>query len=621
MTTSLKVYRDGSWTDVSDRLAKLTHTVSSRDLEKLSLELVGSSVDVGDRVRLEVGGSAVFEGVVNERRLRVSGTLTTEATAYTDLILYERYVVYRSYPAGTSAGEVVRDMAQLEMNVDVEEVDEGPSLTTSWEVQNTSALEVMLNTARGTNHLLRMKPGRKLIFKPKTGASPTISISDEHVVSAEHVEDRWSLRNKIIYVGAGGKVLAEVSEPPADMPLVVHDPFLTDVDEAVRRAQTRLEMSREYGRQLRIKMHRADFEDLGVEAGMMASVSLSSLGLDEESLYVVETSYTPSENACEVMLGGRLEYFEDYLQEALHGDTASLFGKSIQIPELITTIASSVQATLKIQADRRVLRLYNKPPLIIENANNIVLNEDGHAQLSSNATSGWFETSCTPSNDLFNRWLRIHYSYVDGDGTVRADLYRADGSSIEQNIPQDYLFNYFPTYLGGLTEQNAFEWGGADCTLMDSENAVISRWSIRATKTATSQTMKIFYPANKALAQTLTGYRYLTVYLYSLADDPSLKIRIMETQTKYSEASIDHQGLAWRRYQIKIDTMNKAGGGAATMNWLEIETTLPTLYIDSDYVLAPAVREKLVLRFTLSRPSTTSVSPRIRLAKIVWLEG
>ncbi|MEM4343961.1 MAG: hypothetical protein QXT91_06450, partial [Candidatus Caldarchaeum sp.] len=134
-------------------------------------------------------------------------------------------------------------------------------------------------------------------------------------------------------------------------------------------------------------------------------------------------------------------------------------------------------------------------------------------------------------------------------------------------------------------------------------------------------TMKIFYPANKALAQTLTGYRYLTVYLYSLADDPSLKIRIMETKTKYSEASINHQGLAWRRYQIKIDTMNKAGGGAATMNWLEIETTLPTLYIDSDYVLAPAVREKLVLRFTLSRPSTTSVSPRIRLAKIVWLEG
>ncbi|MEM1937965.1 MAG: hypothetical protein QXX49_07415 [Candidatus Caldarchaeum sp.] len=621
MTTSLKVYRDGSWTDVSGRLAKLTHTVSSRDLEKLSLELVQASIDVGDRVRLEVGGSAVFEGVVNERRLRVSGTLTTEATAYSDLILYERYVVYRSYPAGTSAGEVVRDMAQLEMNVDVEGVEEGPSLKTSWEVQNTSALEVMLNTARGTNHLLRMKPGRKLIFKPKTGASPTISLSDEHVVSAEHVEDRWSLRNKIIYVGAGGKVLAEVSEPPADMPLVVHDPFLTDVDEAVRRAQTRLEMSREYGRQLRIKMHRADFEDLGVEAGMMASVSLSSLGLEEERLYVVETSYTPSENFCEVMLGGRLEYFEDYLQEALHGDTASLFGKSIQIPELITTIASSVQAALKIQADRRVLRLYNKPPLILENANNIVLNEDGHAQLSSGATSGWFETSCTPSNDLFNRWLRVHYSYEAGGGAVRADLYRADGSPIDQNIPEDYLFNYFPAHVGGLTEQNASEWGVEDGRLTDSENAVISRWSIRATKTATSPTMKIFYPADKNLAQTLTSYKYLTVYLYSLADDPNLRLRIMETQTKYSEAVLNHQGLAWRRHQIKIDTANKAGGGASTMNWLEVETTLPTLYIDSDYLLTPAARERVVLKISLTRPTPSHPSPKVKLVKIVWTEG
>jgi hypothetical protein len=35
---------------------------------------------------------------------------------------------------------------------------------------------------------------------------------------------------------------------------VVHDPFLTDSSEALRRAQVRLALNREYGRELRLEV-------------------------------------------------------------------------------------------------------------------------------------------------------------------------------------------------------------------------------------------------------------------------------------------------------------------------------------------------------------------------------
>ena len=46
-----------------------------------------------------------------------------------------------------------------------------------------------------------------------------------------------------------------------------------------------------------------------------------------------------------------------------------------------------------------------------------------------------------------------------------------------------------------------------------------------------------------------------------------------------------------------------------------------TLHIDSDYIFIPATREQLKLKFTLTRPSPESESPRVKLAKFVWREG
>jgi hypothetical protein len=614
----LEVLRDGVWRELTQYLTQLTHTASSRDMEKLELELFDAVVQAGERLRLLSDAATVFEGVIYEKRTAQEQHLRCTATAYTDLILYERHIVYRSYPVGVSAGEIVRDLASLEDGVDVSGVVDGPSLKSPWEIQNATALEVLLRVAKGTNHMLRMKPGKHLVFRPKTPGTPSATITETDIVSAEYSEDRWRLRNRVVYVGAGGRVLADVGEPPADMPLIVNDPFLTDPDEALRRAVTRLEMGREYGRQLRLRMHRAVFERLGLEAGSTIRLMLPSHGLVNQDLYVVELSYRPGEVYCEVVAGGRLELFEDYLNEALHGDVAALFGQTIQIPELITTIATSVNAALKIQARSRVVRLYNRPPIVMDRAVNIVLDGDGCAALAAGALNGYFETGCMPGNELFTRWLRIHYEAESGGGSVKADILKGDGKTLASNIPDGYEFPYYPQAAGALTEQGAGSWGVEGGELYDVENAAIGFWSVKAVKTA--QRMRLYHPRDKALGLDPKNYSSLRLYAYSPNDDPQLKLRLCTDPENYLEAFLTHRGGVWRMYEVSIPTMTRVGE-PTEFNYLELETELPSIMLDTDYLLLPAGRERLVVRFTLNRPSASAQSPRVKQVKVVWLEG
>ncbi|MCX8201308.1 MAG: hypothetical protein N3H84_04315, partial [Candidatus Caldarchaeum sp.] len=240
-------------------------------------------------------------------------------------------------------------------------------------------------------------------------------------------------------------------------------------------------------------------------------------------------------------------------------------------------------------------------------------------RLASGHTSGSF-TRWHTLGELFSRWLRVHYIFEAGGGSVSADIVDGGGQTIVSNIAGDYEFRYHPQVGGWLTELNANEWTCVNGSVSDSQNAVISFWSIRATRTSGSS-MIVVYPRMQNLGLSLTGFRHLVIYFYSLADDQNLKIRLMENTSKYHEAVIDHKGLAWRRYQVRLDNMNKVGGGASTLNWLEIETSLPTLYVDSDYILIPAGREKIGVKVNLSRPSASAVSPRVSLVKLVWRDA
>jgi len=182
-------------------------------------------VKAGDRIRLLKNNVPVFEGVVYEVKTehRAGDIERDHIVAYSDLILYDRHVVFRSYATGTKAGTIIKDLAALETGVDVTNVDEAttPALNSQWDIQNEAALKIMQSVARGTNYWLRMKPGKTLYFKPKTIGTAAATINDVKVISAEYSEDRWRLKNRVIYVGKDGQVLADVSEGAGDLPVVV----------------------------------------------------------------------------------------------------------------------------------------------------------------------------------------------------------------------------------------------------------------------------------------------------------------------------------------------------------------------------------------------------------------
>jgi hypothetical protein len=190
MGITLEVYDGTNWVGKTLKMVRFTHGLTARELEKIDFTLVNDDVAVGQKVRAKRGATIFFEGVVYERRKKHAGRVEVEATAYSDLILYDRYVVFRYYETGTTAGEIIRDLADLEADVDTTNVDDGPSLLANWGVENLPALQVMRSVARGTNYYIRMRPGKVLYFKPKTIGTPIYTITQDKIIEAEYSEDR-----------------------------------------------------------------------------------------------------------------------------------------------------------------------------------------------------------------------------------------------------------------------------------------------------------------------------------------------------------------------------------------------------------------------------------------------
>jgi len=145
--------------DQTSRLISLRHGLTSRELERVEFTLANADLRIGQKVRIRRNNNIFFEGIVYERRKRHDQNYVgVEATAYSPLILYDRQVVYRLYQTGTKAGDIIRDLAALEQDVNTLGVDDGPSLLSNWEIENQTALDVMRSIARGTNYWLRMRP-------------------------------------------------------------------------------------------------------------------------------------------------------------------------------------------------------------------------------------------------------------------------------------------------------------------------------------------------------------------------------------------------------------------------------------------------------------------------------
>ncbi|MCD6125854.1 MAG: DUF2341 domain-containing protein [Thaumarchaeota archaeon] len=243
-------------------------------------------------------------------------------------------------------------------------------------------------------------------------------IDESIVLDAEYSEDRWKLKNRVIYVGADGEILADVSEESGDLPVVVHDPYLTDSEEAERRANIRLALNKEYGRSLRITMHQKDFKDLGVDLGDTCMINLPSVGLNGENMVLLGIEYDPKRLIYRLEFGGRKELLEDWLDEQIGGDVARRFGKAMTLPEQTSTLAYSLDKIARIQADQKHVLYVNKPPITLYNAQNVILNSNGEVELNSGATEGSFEAQVLPPSELFVNWIKSEWIAEKGEKTI-----------------------------------------------------------------------------------------------------------------------------------------------------------------------------------------------------------
>ncbi|MEM1946503.1 MAG: hypothetical protein QXF95_05760 [Candidatus Caldarchaeum sp.] len=625
MMLYLEVFDSTNWVDKTRKCTRLRRRISARSLESLEAELV-ETVGVGTRVRLRKNTSTLFEGVVYEaRKTRREGDVARcEITAYTDLILYDRHVVFRSYPTGTRAGTIIKDLATLETGVNVTNVDEDttPALNSQWDIQNEVVLKIMQNVARGTNYWLRMKPGKMVFFKPKTVGAAAATIDDTKIISSEYSEDRWKLKNRVIYVGAGGQVLADVSEGAGDLPVVVHDPFLTDANEALRRANIRLELNKEYGKQLTVETTQTDFEALNVDLGDTVKVNLPSLGLNNVNMFLLEIEYDPHELRYRLTFGGRLEMFEEFFEEAVGGDVAAKFGQSPSITEekvaSTSILIDALKAASKIQAKARTVRIVNSPPLVYDSGSNIVLDDSGYVVLASGFTNGVFEWGFTPESETFTKWLRVIYDFDAGEGSVKANLLRGDNTTIKSEVDRLYEIEYLPHVTGSATEGNASEWKADGGVLTDSAMGLVNRHSINVVKTGAY--VEAYYPSGRNLGWDISSQKYFVVYLYSLSPG-SVEVRLYTDANNYRKASLSLAGGVWQRFEVTISTMTSVGSPTNTVDWIGFVSTLPKFNIDSDHFFYPVKREKIKLRFMLSRPSASALTPKIKYAKLVWRES
>jgi Phage late control gene D protein (GPD). len=627
--TVLEVLRDSVWTDITPRMLRLRWRTSASQLEELSFEAVGVELEVGERVRLRRAGEAVFEGIIYEKeREHSSRGLLVRARAYSLLILYDRHIVYRSYPTGTAAGEIIRDLASLEPGVDTSGVEDGPRLTSVWEIENETALKIMQGVARGTNYLLYMRPGLRLQFKPKEGAQPSTTIDESRILSASYREDRWSLRNRVIYVGAGGQVLADVSEPPGDMPLVISDPFLTDHTEAQRRAQIRLTLNKEYGRSLRLSLHERVYEELGLGLGQAARLEIPSLGLDGAVMFVVGVEYDPAGSVYLLDMGGRLELFEDYLSETMGGDVAARFGGRAGVPEMLSTLAatsSELEGYARVSASTRHPAYVNRPPLTLYNPQNIILNAAGEAELVSGATSGSFETRILPPSGLtFLSFVEAYWDAYAGGGSVSAEIINVDEDVIlrisDAVATRHVVLPRWPRALNHLTYRSASRWAASGATVSDVRLGPVGGWCLKIVPDTLGTYGTITYPASGNLSLQLQQFRYLRLYLYGgHTDSFAVKIQLWQDASNYLEGSLVVALGEWRKYEAALKTFIRVGN-PATINWISVSSPY-TLLIDSDHVLLGHVYEVMRLRFTLFRPSAADESPRVGAIRMVWREG
>jgi hypothetical protein len=623
-----------TWTNISNRVTRATHKIASRELETLEFTVTNpsSAISVGMYVRAKRGTVTVFEGIIYEvRRQKSANVVEFDVRAYSELVLYDRHVVFRLYDTGTTAGAIIRDLASLEAGVNVTNVDNGPSLTAPWSIENMPALRVMLDVARGTNYYLRMKPGKVLHFKPKTVGSPKATLDETDVLAAEYAEDRWRLKNRVVYVGADGQVLADVSEPPGDLPVVVHDPFLTDPAEAQRRANIRLALNKEFGRQIRIVVPMRVVEDAGLDLFDTVQVNITDLGLSDADFYVVEMSFDPREKKYELTLGGRLELFEDYLSEALGGDVASRFGPRPSVIGEIADLRSTLYLTQKVitASSYRFVTYWNKRPVTIYGGQNVTINPvTGMVELASGFTSGYADIKFLPPTETFRRWGYVEWISYPGNGTITVKVMDPQGNVLVQksdpgfagwHLAKRLRLKRWPGRAQEITRRPANRlWIGINAEVFASSGGLVSGSCIGMRPSGPGMGEMVYQLPS---ATDFSWARFATFFLYAFSLNTTVKLRLYTDPGNYYEGTVTvTEPDVWKEYLLDISTFSRIGNPSlGNITQIGVAINGPILF-DADYLMHQYLRGQLVVRFELSRPLPTAESPKISSISITYEE-
>ena len=451
-------------------------------------------------------------------------------------------------------------------------------------------------------------------------------IDESMVLAAEYSEDGWELKNRVIYVGADGRVLADVSEGEGDLPAVVCDPYLTSPEEAERRAKLRLALSREYGRELDVELRLSDFRSLGADLGDTVTVDLPKLGLSSVNMPILGVEYDFERLRVRLKLGGTHQLLEELLAERIGGDVAARFGRIMTIPEQTSTLAYSLDKIARIQADQKHVIYLNKPPISMYNAQNTILNSEGEVELISGATEGCFEAQILPPSQLFVNWVKVEWRADGGGGEVSAQLLNASGEIVGQVYDavetQFYRFRKWPTGYGALTYRNASSWGCSAASISDVRMGILQAYCLRLTPNTLGSDGEAYYPGSQDLNLDLSWAKYLRLHLYADHDDDvNVRVRLHQDASNYLEGSVRAKAGEWRRYEVAVSSLRKVGDpNPSRVNWISIISPHPIL-IDSDFVFLPATRELMRAKFTLRRGSPDDPSPKVKLVKVIWREG
>ncbi len=429
--------------------------------------------------------------------------------------------------------------------------------------------------------------------------------AEANVLRSEKIEDSWDEFNHIIYIGSGGKVLADVSVEGGDKPKIFYDPALNDPVEARRRALTLLKQREEFGREIKVET----WADLGVEVGDLAHLSLPSIGVSGY-LYIVEAHYSfHSQGRMTVKLGGRRRLLEDILT----GMRSELSGLSLAFRQ-----GEAFEETVK---EPRTIYFKNTPPIDVENAEGVVLDEKGYVVLAEAVTKGTFETSILPSEKYFKRWIKCGYRGDEREGEISAELLRADGTVEATLNGKEYVFldKYIPKVKGSWIR--ARERWKAENGILEAIRGVYNLEAVKLVREDLSTAASLIYNSSKNLALNISKMR--TMRFAILTDSGGkVRIRLRTDEANYLETITESNAWSWMWHEIGIGAFTPKGNpDPLNINWIEFsieDEETRVLALDFDYLFQTFGRELLRLRFTLNRESSNKESPVIKQIYWVW---